>query len=363
MGIIRPLPWPAAICVVGAACSSGAPVAESVPLSVEVPIGAPGVQDGRAEFADVFCATLEHLAADGWGPCGDYVDHPATGSGDFSAPPLPTGFRVLVVSGVLAGCIENRVQAFSRARLHLEERHGLSIEYLALPGLGGVEHNSGRIARYLREHGPTDPRPYILIGFSKGASDLMDALAYEPDIRAHAAALVTVAGSVGGSWAADSGDDAVAGVLGKLGGLGCGTGDALGLGSLTRGQRRAFLADHPEPYVPTYAVVAVSSREETSSVLRPAWDWVAQYSLQQDGMMAVPDALPPGSTLLAVARGDHWAVALPFDSGDDSTLATLVNRNRFPRPALLEAVLRYVGRDLARADGAGPEVPYASTDE
>ena len=63
--------------------------------------------------------------------------------------------------------------------------------------------------------------------------------------------------------------------------------------------------------------------------------------------MIADDAVVPGSTLLAQANGDHWAVASPVELSANEWLRTRADRNRYyPRVALLEAVLRYIVRDL-----------------
>ena len=56
----------------------------------------------------------------------------------------------------------------------------------------------------------------------------------------------------------------------------------------------------------------------------------------------------PGGLFLGTALGDHWAVALPFAEAHDSALDRLVDHNRYPRTALLEALVRFVTSDLVR---------------
>jgi hypothetical protein len=51
-----------------------------------------------------------------------------------------------------------------------------------------------------------------------------------------------------------------------------------------------------------------------------------------------------------VVTGDHWAVALPMSEHPDA--GKKVDHNRFPRTALLEAIVRYV---TARATATGAE--------
>ena len=58
--------------------------------------------------------------------------------------------------------------------------------------------------------------------------------------------------------------------------------------------------------------------------------------------MIAEEAIIPGARFLGVARGDHWAMALPFFEHANAEYRKKVNWNRFPRTALLEAIVRYV---------------------
>jgi hypothetical protein len=58
------------------------------------------------------------------------------------------------------------------------------------------------------------------------------------------------------------------------------------------------------------------------------------------------DAVVPGGTFLGIARADHWAIALPFDEIADPVkrrrALRWVDKNVYPRTALLEAIVRFV---------------------
>jgi hypothetical protein len=72
-----------------------------------------------------------------------------------------------------------------------------------------------------------------------------------------------------------------------------------------------------------------------------------------DSQMIHEDALVPGAQYLGFARGDHWAVALPFEDAAKThpelagAITRFINRNHYPRSALVEAALRFVVSDLA----------------
>ncbi len=59
----------------------------------------------------------------------------------------------------------------------------------------------------------------------------------------------------------------------------------------------------------------------------------------------------PGSTLIGFLNADHWAIAVPVSRSHPVISRSLVNRNDYPREALLEAVLRFIEEDLS---GAAP---------
>jgi hypothetical protein len=96
--------------------------------------------------------------------------------------------------------------------------------------------------------------------------------------------------------------------------------------------------------VPGYSIVGETSLDETSSVLRPTWKRLSIYTNDQDGELVAWESVLPGAKYLGAARADHWAIALPFDGSAQP--AKGIDRNRFPRDALLEAIVRYVTEDL-----------------
>ena len=164
-------------------------------------------------------------------------------------------------------------------------------------------------------------------------------------------ALVSVAGAISGSRLADLSTRAT--ILGfqsaaRRSGLGnCEITDEGGIGSLRRSERyKALQGWQPPASLRTYSVVGVTSRDETSSVLHTMWDRNAYYSIDQDSQMIAEEAIIPGAAFLGVAKGDHWALVLPFSEHPVKEIREGVNRNPYPRTALLEAIVRYVHATL-----------------
>ena len=337
--------------VLGVAVASGcgAPlrVAYPLPQGAFLPVGAHAVVDRREEFARLFCGVLAHTGDGASRPCGDYlhVDDsiPADTVGANDA--ILAGRGVLLVGGIFARCVD--VEVFQDVRRHLAEHHQLRLEHLPVFGNGSSLQNAGEIDRFFQRQ--PQPVEWIVVGHSKGAVDLLEALVFYPALSARVKALVTVASPVGGSRLVDGVPAWLKGLAQDLPRLGeCELGDGLGQSSLSRPIRQGFFRD----FLPrvnalrSYGIVAVASRENTSEILKGLWDYQARFSIDQDTHVIAEDALLPGTNLLARANGDHWAVAFPVALSDNRKLRDGADRNGYPRTALLEAILRTIERDL-----------------
>ena len=305
----------------------------------------PDTQDNSQKFADVFCSVLHQHNPDGgdWGACSNYVENP--GKEDLALPPLPTKYRLLIVPGILSSCASN-APAFNEGQKYLREKYGMSVDLLGVPN-NSCEENAHMIAAYLRDHLKSDPRKFIVLGYSKGAPDLQVTLAEEDGAAAAVAAFITVAGASGGSPIADTLPEQINGWVAKYQNMGKCEGDlATGFQSLKREVRQAFLASYPDPVVPTYSIVAVAGKDNTSAGLLTAAQLLSVFDPANDAQLTKWDAIVPGAKYLGAARADHLAVALPFDKISNGELQKMMNHSRYPRTALLEALVRFVVADL-----------------
>ena len=270
-------------------------------------------------FADVFAAVLTGENPDGgnWQAPGVYL-------GAAAARALPSQpdiarilgqdlhrYRVLVVPGFFSACASSGVMpapVFDAAREHLQVRHGVDVALLQVPN-DSCENNGKLIAKYLFQHA-ADGRKYIVIGHSKGAADLQLAL-QEPAAAAMVAAFVSVAGAVRGSGLADTAAGIV--LVGKLTeSFGCVGRLGPALQSLRSEERRAFVAAHPTPPVPSYSLVAASSLANTSRSLRASWLLLGAGLQPEDGMLIAADGVLPGGQFLGTALADHVSVVQDF---------------------------------------------------
>lgn len=330
---------------------------EAVAPARTEPIRAGGPPLASERFGSLFCGVLAHGADMGsWESCATYFVPTAAPATLGALGPL-TKYRVLVVPGIFGRCVENVATPFDDGRVHLRYSHGVDVELVPVSALGGTAHNARQIMTYLDDAFRSDNRPYIVFGYSKGASDVLEAIQRSPITRKRIAAIVTVAGSVLGSRLPD---DMPRGLVQRLRAtqLGpCDFGDSEGVDSLRRKERLEAMA-HFDPTLPpkTYSIAAISTESGTSEVLRGGWRTLSRISLEQDSQMLHEDVIVPGGTYLGYAKGDHWAVALPFEHVETlhpntpepvvRALDRFIDGNHYPRATLFEAALRYVLADL-----------------
>jgi hypothetical protein len=296
-------------------------------------------------FSNLFCTVRERENPDGgdWGACSQFLDTAGERNADLRK--ISTRYRILIVPGFFSLCTSSTAPAFQEGLDHLRSAHGLTMEEWTPPN-DSSEANARAIGRYLREHMQSDPRKYIVVGYSKGAADTQVALAQEPGVKDAVAAFVAVAGAVGGSPLADLIPAQLDRFLDRFKAVSCQGNVALALNSLRRSVRQAFLTAYPNPLVPSYSLPAVSDRANTSKGLLESWQLVSSFASRQDSQLGYDDAILPGSKVLGVARADHLAVALPFEKSSDVIIRTFADKGHYPRAALLESIVRFVTEDL-----------------
>jgi hypothetical protein len=308
-----------------------------------IPLVELNAKDQSSAFADVFCSLIDtEKRPDGtsWGKCSKWLDganpHPAT------LPQIDNTYRYLLIAGFGSDCLSGPHATFIDSMGHLKSIHSYVAETLPVSAFGSSEFNAKQIAKYLNSQFATDQRKYIVLGYSKGTSDLEVALASEPGVKDKVAALVTLSGVVQGSRLIDL-PHFTSSERTRASAITCTAGDGGGLKSMSPEVRQAFLAAHPDPLVPTYSVAAYSREQDTSKVLLPFWTDLSQYRKAEDSQMLAADAVYPRGNYLGLLTRDHWAIAIPFEP------SVLVDKTDFPRPQLFEAILRFITADLKSA--------------
>ena len=346
----RPYAFRAALAVLAAttvSCHLG--IAKRVDYSVRpmalVPLG-DKVVDRSAAFAERFCAVLPHTDGGPWDPCGTYLDAQVPTPAPFDSP-IQSPLKVMIVGGAFSECFtQSGIEIYGPSIDHIRTHGVVFGPPVKIGGTATPEANAEEIEKYLAANGGD----YLAIGHSKGAVDLMTAIVLQPLAKQQIKPLVSVTGAIGGTRLADLG--AAIGIIGfcsalRKAGIDCEIKDEGGIASLRRDLRyRALRAWNPPATLRSFSLAAVSRLEKTSTPLHTMWKTNAIYSIDQDSHIIAEEAVIPGSEFLGVANGDHWAVALPM------SMFPKVNWNRFPRTALLEAIIRHVA---APSDGNGRE--------
>lgn len=333
---------------------------DGVPL-VLVPSPLAGVRDARGAFRGRFCQAAG--VADSAADCERLLPRLAGEDGAAPSPdPAATRLRrVLFVPGLWSDCVRTLTgteklldEAFAAA--------GWRFAVVNVDGTSSSEGNAGRLREAVLE-GAGEPGDTVLIGHSKGAVDILVALDAHPEMRARVAAVVSMAGAVGGSPLAPKAPRALITAVRNTPGLTCQRGDGRALESLDPQTRRDWLARHPLPEgIRFYSLVAYPAPERISRGLATSHGLLSRIDARNDGQLLAHDQVIPGSTLLGYVNADHWAIATQVSEALHGIPRSIANRNDFPRGPLLRAILAQVVADAdadARAGAArqvaGPE--------
>ncbi len=347
----------AAVLALGA-CASGPsnyPTRQQQPL-VMVPASRAAIADERGAFRAYFC---QLTAAEGASlpeprPCADALVQLA-GEADsgirIDPQTLPRQrYRVAVVLGIGWDCLQGFVDVDKLPHHHLASL-GYDVTLLHVDALSGSGHNASEVIRQLGEiQAADDMRPIILVGYSKGAVDILEAVARNEAATRQVAAILSVAGSIGGSPLADQGSQGALDLIRFAPGAQCDVGDDGAVESLRTDVRQAWLARHTLPgAVHSYSMVALPQQDRVSTILLPGYAALAEIHPLNDSNVLFYDALIPGSTLLGYANADHWAITLPVARSSPLLGATVVTQNHYPREVLWQAMIDFIVADLESA--------------
>ena len=343
------------VCLVLAACATEplVPYSTDAQPLVLAPAGEAGIVDKRARFREIYCAVLEaRRGLPDYRPCEEALtrvgEEPAGTGRPVDLGPSKRRLVAAVVPGVGFDCVEKWLESPGTAAQHVRQ-YGYDQVMIKVDALSGTANNARQIRDALLAM-PAEPGParLVLIGYSKGAPDILDALVTYPEIRNRVAAVVSAAGAVGGSPLANDAEQYQADFLRHFPGANCESGDGGAVESLRPATRRAWLARNPLPTdVRYYSLATFPQPERISSVLKSSYRKLAGIDARNDSQVIFYDQVIPGSDLMAFVNADHWALALPIARSHATIGAVFVTQSAYPREALLEAVLRFVEEDLS----------------
>jgi len=322
-----------------------------VPAQTMGVLDAPEIRDGRARFREMFCSTLQDNPNPKQRSCEELLhrlsDETSNAAPPVTLPPRDTRLRFVFVPGLFNDCASAVALPFETAVPHLQSL-GYEAEILLVSGRSSSARNAENIATFVSKVDAPEQR-LVLVGYSKGAVDILEFLVAYPELAQRVRAVVSVAGAINGSALADAASGPYDRSLKDISIPGCAVGDGGAVDSLRRPLRLNWLVEHRLPQgVRYFSLVAFTRSDSVSGPLRPFAAALTEIDPRNDGQLLFYDQVIPGATLLGYANADHWGVAVPIEE-KRPTLATFVTgHNWFPRDALVEAIALYLSEQLAR---------------
>jgi hypothetical protein len=357
--------WIAGVACLLCACAGPPRIPWSASLEPwpEEELGAPDWVDGRAAFRNLFCAINETRGdrLPDYRPCDEALTRvepePPIVETDLSLAPSESGVRVLLVPGVAFACVRAWLDEDGAGPRHAASQ-GFTVELVPVEGLSSSARNAGFVRDAILALPPGDG-PLVLIGYSKGANDILEALVRYPAAAERVSAVVAYAGAVRGSPLVDSFQVKNFNRIRHLPGADCDEGDGGALDSLHPEVRAARLAAEPLPaHIRYYSVVGFPEPDRVSVGLRYSWKQLGRLrDARNDSQLVYYDQIIPGSTVLAFANADHWAMAVPVARHHDVPSLVYATDNDYPREVMLEAILRTIDADLANTPSAPGQAP------
>jgi len=346
----------AAAAIAGLLAACAHTVAGDAPAEARLasaPLALPEMVDARGRFREIYCAVAaDHGAAlPEHRPCEQALarlaEEPRPTGRPVALGPRRVDFTTVIVPGLLGECLRSDLDPYADSIGHVE-RLGYPARVVRVGGRSGSGLNARQLAAALGAPPLAQARKLVLIGHSKGAVDILEAVAAFAELRRRVAAIVSVAGPIAGSPLADREDRWYVKLVENFPSFSCPRSDQAGVRSVSTIVRREALETIARPRgVRTFSLGAVPlGEDDVSTLLRPFYDELSVHDRRNDGNVIYRDAVIPGSVLMGYVRADHFAVAVPFSRRRPVLAATLIDRNAFPREVLLESILRFVEERL-----------------
>ena len=187
----------------------------------------------------------------------------------------------------------------------------------------------------------------ILLGYSKGATDILHFLVDYPEIAKKVTAVLSVAGVINGTPVADKFAETYARWFKKIPIKECEPGDGGVLESLKRSAQFPWMAANPLPQnVQYYSIAAFANRENVQPGLLFTYDLLRKIDPRNDGQVIFYDQVVPGSSLLGYVNLDHWAIAVPVKEKTAPAYWEAAATHPHVRALLFEAMILFLVEKL-----------------
>ena len=333
------------------------PYSEDTPPLILVPASQAGIDDKRGRFREIFCTVLEQhgKSLPDYRPCEDALTtldaEPGGRAKGVELGPSDHNLVAVIVPGVGWNCFVDWLDLKNTARAHVRQ-FGYDMHTVRVDALSGTQTNARLIRDAIIAMGEEENRPrLVLIGYSKGTPDILEAVVTYPEIRSRIAAVVSAAGAVGGSPLANDATQSQLELLTHWPDAQCTAGDGGAIESLRPATRKAWLAQNPLPRdFPYYSLVTYPQPDRISSVLGSSYNKLSKVDARNDSQVIFYDQVIPGSSIMGYLNADHWALSVPIARTHTTIGSSFVDQNDYPREALLEAILRFVEEELETSD-------------
>jgi len=223
---------------------------ESPPLTL-VPASEAGVQDKRGRFREIYCAILQARPdLPDQRPCEQALTRVGAEPAGYGRPVNLGPSRRHLIAAVVAGfayeCVGPWLEEPGSVMRHIRQ-FGYELQQIKVDGLSSSANNARQIRDAIMAMPAEETSRVVLIGYSKGAPDILEAVVEYPEIRGRIVAVVSAAGAVGGSPLANDAEQFQADLLKHFPKANCGSGDGGGVESLRPTTRLRWLAQHPLP--------------------------------------------------------------------------------------------------------------------
>jgi len=354
----KPYPISLSVALLALFCGCGPvliPFDKNVPAQVLSYIDAPPVYDARMRFRGVFCELLNEnrQQIDLKIECDDYLwrlnDEPQALATQNKLPDHDPGLNILIVPGAFYDCFKDIGYPYQEGAERLRKM-GYPINVVNVSGLSSSPKNAQIIAETVAKQNLGPSQRLVLMGYSKGTTDILHFLVAYPELALRVRAVLSVAGAVNGSPLADryaeaEYDNWITGLFPEK----CPPGDGGVFDSLSRTRQFKWLATHPLPaHIRYFSLASFAQYKDIQLPLRPTCKLLETISPLNDGQLLAIDQIIPGSALLGYVNADHWTVAIPAEEKYSNRDPALRDRNRKLRGLLFEAMVLFLAESVNR---------------
>jgi len=339
---LRSLTTVAALFLFGCAPKSLSPPQETMPPIVLANLDDAGIKDLRHLYRAAVCGQLPT----GSPPCDELIlrfpNEAAAGSLSKQTD-IKDRYQIAFVPGFFSDCLNGIFYPFTDV---IADLTGLGFVVHNLPTFGRASSasNAERLAEQLAELSP-DPKPFIIVVYSKGLPDVLELLLRYPQTSQHIAAIISIAGAANGSLVADELYEIYRNWLARFPMPGCERGTGEEVRDMRRDIRLEWWSRNRSAIaVPFFSIVAVPGADRVSPILKPTHDKLAAIDPHNDGEILWYDAVVTRGYLLGYVNADHLGIAVP--ASQQLPALSFLFKDNVPRAALVKAAIEVVAGTL-----------------